>query len=306
MRAVNELRSLIKRYSITVVHGHPFASIVPAFVASQCERLPFVVTLHGPSSINHGYGDTFDLMLKEVLESSQVVSVSKEVSKLANEKFGVESVILPNSVSKTNGEVGVILKYTTQIRWLVASRLDRMKIKGIKKFITLINDEGLGNIDIAGDGDARYSLEQFCASNNYSNVKFLGMIKDVTKIIPKYDWCAGMGRFALESMEAGKPFILVGYDDIVRVMNNIDSVNIAAEVNFSGREMTRQSLVDIRESIASISKTTILNIQREIHENHSEFSVWGSYIKIITCLKYINKPSRLLNTYHYEMKKLSV
>lgn len=53
VQGVDLIRQVIKEKGIDVIHVHPFDCIFPAVIAADCEKIPSLLTLHGPLSLQH-------------------------------------------------------------------------------------------------------------------------------------------------------------------------------------------------------------------------------------------------------------
>ena len=163
--SIEKLRTIIRDHSIEYIHAHPFTSFFPAQTAAELENIKFIVTLHGPASLNSYSGPVYDFLLNEVtLKSSQlVIAISEEVKQLASPFVLDQNLYLqPNAIPFPEK----IQSQRVESSWLVVSRLDWDKIPGVYDFIHLANSVGLGKIEIAGDGEAKDYLIQLLTEKN--------------------------------------------------------------------------------------------------------------------------------------------
>jgi glycosyltransferase involved in cell wall biosynthesis len=239
LAAIDQLRKIIRQHGIECVHVHPFTSIIPAVVAAELERVPYVITLHGPASLA-SYGPIYDLLVRDVILPSAplIVAVSPEVQNLLTIHATNESVIcIPNAVAfqETFGETPVTS--LTDQRWLVVSRLDQFKMQGIVDFCIKARACGIPGVVIAGDGPAKKHLCQIIAEQGGSDyVELIGASTEVPSLIQRFSGVAGMGRVVLEGISARKPVVLVGYDGVKGVVDKQFLAKVA-ERNFSGRNL---------------------------------------------------------------------
>ncbi|RYF29677.1 MAG: methyltransferase domain-containing protein [Chloroflexi bacterium] len=276
-RAINTIRKIIREKQISIIHAHPFGSILPAYVASQEERIPMALTLHGPSSINTGMGSFFESLVGEVIKNSYTIAVSPEIKNIAEQRFGVDVAILPNSISRVGGQLKMPSESMYGSRWLIGSRLDKDKVYGIKHFIILAHELGVIRIDIAGDGDQKSELEDWCTEKGYVNTYFLGRVDNLMSVMSNYDGCAGMGRFVLESLEAGRPTCLVGYDGVKGIINSSEFLKIMSEANFSGRNIDTIGRGELANSYNIISTDVLRQLRCAVRVSYSERRIWSKY-----------------------------
>jgi hypothetical protein len=117
--AVESLRALIRQHSVDCVHAHPFHSQLPAFIAAEMERVPFVTTLHGPASFASYHGPVYDFVIKSVVlpGASLTFAVSPEVAEMATPfVHGDRLRLLPNGVAMPGSKA---LPSPVDPRWLV-------------------------------------------------------------------------------------------------------------------------------------------------------------------------------------------
>lgn len=234
--AVSRLRAIIKEQQITLVHAHPFNCLLPALLAAKLENVPFVFTLHGPASIFGGQGAVFEYLLLALIypAAEGCVAVSPELAELANPYVNSPIKVLPNAVPLL--EVTAPFAEVDNHRWLLASRLDQDKVKGLVAFVRLAVEAGIAHIDIAGEGSAKELLQQELLELGLQDkVTWLGFCAELEQQMPHYTGVAGMGRVVLEAMAVQKPVCLVGYDGVKGVVT-ADNLTLFAYANFSGRD----------------------------------------------------------------------
>lgn len=236
---VERLRAVIRDRHITHVHAHPFTSLFPALLAACMEEVPSIFTLHGPASIGSGYGPIYDFILKSLLlpSSDRVVAVSGEVRDLVSPYVAPEHLVVQNNAVDVAHFKPDATSTAIDDAWLVVSRLDALKIVGIRKFVNDAEAAGLQRIVIAGDGPAQGALQdQLRDDGSADRVTFLGRRHDVRDLMSGHAGVAGMGRVLLEGIACGKPVCLVGYDGVKGIVD-APLYQQAAYANFSGRNL---------------------------------------------------------------------
>ena len=237
LSSVDQIRKVIRQYDIDLVHVHPFSSIVPACLASALESVPYIITLHGPASLAV-YNDIELFLLHSIImpSAARVVVVSSEIERLVQPFVPQERLyLLPNGVDLEEIKQRGKAIEENKDWWLVVSRIDELKLKGIHDFISKAGICGLSSVAIVGDGPARGELESRLKSERgVPQVKFLGARTDIPELMHASRGVAGMGRVLLEGLASGKPVVLVGYDGVKGLVDR-SLVERAAEANFSGR-----------------------------------------------------------------------
>jgi len=243
--------SYTKGIDPNVIHLHPFTSIIYGGLVGAFLRKPYVVTLHGPASLN--WGCVYRIFLEIILKDAfKVFCVSREVYERAKAIIeGANLVILPNGVDTERFKPAQV-DLSGPIALI--SRLDSDKIPGIKAFLTLwsgLSPQERNAVHIFGDG---FSLEELKAwVKDYlkgdSWIKFMGHRDDLDEVLKTgYSAMAGMGRVILEALAMEIPAILVGYDGVKGIVT-LDKVDDFAKRNFSGRYSPNVGIGELLEGI---------------------------------------------------------
>ncbi len=296
--AIDRLREIIREKSIDCVHVHPFSSIVPAVVAAELEAIPIAITIHGPASLM-SYGPLYDLLIKHVIlpKSALIIAVSPEVRKLLSAYAEENNVIyIPNAVSFLGSVDSISNSNEVGLHWLVISRLDQFKIQGIADFCEKAKLSGIHGIRIAGDGPAKDELLIDLDRRGLSSyVTLLGASTQVDSLIQRSAGVAGMGRVVLEGLSFKKPVVLVGYDGVKGVVDQV-LLQLAAENNFSGRGLPTISSDDLSEQIKKITPSEGSQIYSLAKSLFSDDDSWAVFFNRLTAVKK-NKPSVISELY---------
>ncbi|WP_051618135.1 glycosyltransferase [Desulfofundulus thermocisternus] len=307
VNTVEALDSLIVEHNVQVVHAHPFTSMFPALIASEKRQLPCVLSLHGPASLGDCYGPYYDFLLRSVIlpGASMVIAVSEEVLSLVLPYVSANKVVLiPNAVALNDYPV-CEFRSPFDAPWLVVSRLDAFKVKGIIEFIRYARKAGIKGIKIAGDGPARTSLEDMLRNEGLQNyVNFLGFRTDITNLMHDCSGVAGMGRVVLESLACGKPVCLVGYDGVKGLVDK-QLFDRAAKFNFSGRNLPNIDVETFMAQLACISKNSVIAGRDWLIPDHDEGFVWQKFLSFCNSAP-VCKPSIATNIYTWIVSNCEV
>ncbi len=300
LTAINQLRKIIREYSIEVVHVHPFTSIIPAVAAAELERIPYAITLHGPASME-SCGPIYDLLVKDTVlpHAPLIIAVSPEVERLIAIHATDESIVcIPNAVTfkETSGEA--LNADAVDQRWLVVSRLDQFKIPGIIDFCIKAKACGIPGVVIVGDGPARQQLANMLGEQEVADyVEFMGVSTEVSSLIPRFAGVAGMGRVALEGVAARKPVVLTGYDGVKGILDR-QLLARSAEQNFSGRTLPtidgKELFAQLREKAGQDDIAQVFEFAR-ISFNAKD--AWREFLDRISSLP-IPAPTAVSGLYH--------
>ncbi|OZI69669.1 glycosyltransferase [Bordetella genomosp. 2] len=284
LHSTRTLREFMRQHAITHVHAHPFISLFPAFLAAKLESLPYVATLHGPSSLSAGYGPLNDFLLGSVIlaHADRVIAVSEEVRSLAAVYVHDDRLVMqPNAVDSHAFRPQP--STAEPARWLVVSRLDPFKIVGIRQFVSLARQAGLPGIDVVGEGPAQAVLQQQLTQDGLTDyVRFLGVRADVAELMRASGGVAGMGRVLLEGLAAGQRCCLVGYDGVKGMVDD-GLFEAAAVANFSGRSLPNISAEELRGQLARHPAGDAA-LCRKVGQRHAESAVWENFSKQLAAL----------------------
>ncbi|WP_407849666.1 glycosyltransferase [Bordetella petrii] len=285
LRSTRTLREFMREHAITHVHAHPFISLFPAFLAAKLEGVPYVATLHGPSSLSAGYGPLNDFLLGSVIltHADRVIAVSEEVRSLAAAYVDDDRLVMqPNAVDSQAFRPQPAS--SEPARWLVVSRLDPFKIVGIRQFASLAREAGLPGIDVVGEGPAQAVLQQQLAQDGAADfVRFLGVRADVVELMRASGGVAGMGRVLLEGLAAGQRCCLVGYDGVKGMVDD-QLFEAAAVANFSGRSLPSISAEELRAQLARHPAGDAA-LCRKVGQRHAESAVWEAFSERLAALR---------------------
>lgn len=270
VESVSLIRQVIQDKKIDLVHVHPFDCIFPAVIAADCEKIPALLTLHGPLSLQHFtkniYNQALSIYFLKTLNT--VFCVSQEVADQLREIIDHPSVkVLPNLIDNHNLSGISVTSTLANKNWLIASRLDNDKSTGILKFIDFASRcDDIENIDIYGSGNDEEAIREYITENNFNEwVSFKGVVSDIPSIMQNYAGFAGMGRGVLEAAFNHLPICLVGYDGIKGMLDD-EKFQQAAYCNFSGRNLPNVESDILQEEIAKtapLSPELLIEYQSE-------------------------------------------
>lgn len=285
--AVEALRHIIRQHAIKCVHAHPFTSLLPAYIAAEFEKIPFVLTLHGPASLGSFYGPLYDFILTSILlpHAALVVTVSEEISELASPYVAQEQIFtLPNGIDIDTFSTK-IPSTDTDPRWLLVSRLDSFKVAGIADFIAKAKAAGLPGVLLAGDGPSKETLiNQLAHADILNIVEFCGARADIPQLMQSVAGVAGMGRVVLEGLASHKPVCLVGYDGVKGVVNSTSFFQ-ASLTNFSGRNLENIDETTFINQIKNLPHIPVTALYDTVREQFIETRLWKSFLDKIGTLE---------------------
>lgn len=287
IQAVEKLRYIIREHAIEYIHAHPFTSLLPSLIAAELEKIPLILTLHGPASLASFYGPVYDFILTSILlpNASLVIAVSKEIADLASPYlFQDQLFILANGINTDIFASKTTTTDRTDSRWLLVSRLDSLKIAGITDFIRKAKAAGLPGVLLAGDGPAKEELaNRLSHDDTLDFVEFCGARADIPQLMQSVTGIAGMGRVVLEGLASCKPVCLVGYDGVKGLVDQTLFFQ-ASYTNFSGRNLGNIDETTFRHQIECLAKINIPGLHGVVREHFTETRLWTNFQKRIGTL----------------------
>jgi glycosyltransferase involved in cell wall biosynthesis len=249
LRALNQLKSYIKKNRFDIVHTHSSAAGILGRIAARLAKTPVIIhTVHG-----WGLQEGMSFMKKKtyltlerfcarftdklvcVSEADIKTGIEKKICKDRKKYTVVRSGIDVNEFSKQidlnkkKKELGI---NPEQVVIGTVGRLDKQKnpIDFLKAAKIVLNKNPNAFFLFVGDGPLRAKTEKLLKINNLNNFKILGFRNDVDELVHVFDMLVltslweGLPRAVIEAMAAKKPVIA----------NNVGGVREAVRDSFNG------------------------------------------------------------------------
>lgn len=270
-RAAELLAETIRTRDISIVHGHPFASLVPAAIAAALTERPLTITAHGPESFLGG--NNFDAALYDAVlpYAASIRLVSEELRALIPTAVWHKLHIVPNTVD--------LKAFAPAIRdargpWAIASRLDGGKIGAIEKFIRWCPALGIPEVHILGAGQEEAGVAALRRDvAGPTRIQMLGWQDDLATLLNRgYAGVAGMGRVVIEAAALQLPCVLLGYRHIHGVVTPARFATFAWS-NFSGRGQEPILCEALKRELAQVEDRDLLALRTAVESQHNEANV---------------------------------
>lgn len=293
IRLVDYIVETIEKKNIQVISVHMLDLFACAAVmAAQLCHIPVISTVHGTLDI---YRAPFNRLFIQSLAGesfSLSIYVSKTLKGIMPSRNNNTSVI-PNLIN--------LDKYRYQISsttsaWLLISRISTEKYKSILRFLQAANNCNINNVDIAGGGDSLELRKHINALDINTQVRFLGEIKDIGGLIPRYIGIAGMGRVAIEGLACQKPVCIISAKGSLIGLVTTHNFNRLKDYNFTGKGVVT---IDNQELSLQLQHHTSKHSQDIYELLETELSAvnWDEYIELYKHVEFVdNKP--LESLYH--------
>ena len=272
-------RDLIERERPQLIWSHHY-DLLPAWILSRVCRVPLLVTFHAPL---RGAGATRHPLeaagMAVALHRADYLSgVSPEVlERLSSLRIGADPLLLPNVIagpSHTPATPSIPPR-----RFVLLSR--RQKLEHLRAAVTAFvtySSHVNGAHLIVADGDRSYGEESrvsnsigrvrralvqlgasWCLSQGAGfipklrRVEFVGWTSRGREMIESSDAVMGMGRVVLEAVAAGRPAVVVGYEDAHGLLTK-GRFEMFRRTNFSGRGIEPKTPRDVAKELMAMSE----------------------------------------------------
>ncbi|MES1048542.1 glycosyltransferase family 4 protein [Bacillus thuringiensis] len=227
LEAVWQLKEIMEREKITIIHSHQFPSAQVALVIAKKLKIPFLCTIHGT------YYDVD--FLKGIKHDTIFISVSYPVQEWLQNN-DIPSVIIPNGIDTKEfsaredknilrNQLGIplndkIVLYPARLSWEKAD-ICMSLIQACEEIFKT------GDLDfklmILGTGHHDEQIQNYIQTIENSmwkkNIDFLGWKSDLRLFYRVSDCVVGTGRVALEAMSCERPVIAAGSKGFLGLIN---------------------------------------------------------------------------------------
>lgn len=275
---------IIKDYKVTQIHVHQFPCIPYVLYACVITNIPYISYVHtsyeafkdeSNNNIYNWYINNFPIY-KKMFElffnnADAIIAITNFVKKYLINRFKLNSEkikVIPNSI---NFDIfsNDINKFNTIQKVMLISRLAKEKIQAIfyaiDFYIKLTNTSDKEcSLIILGDGDKRKEVEEYLASRNVKNYKFIGAVNNVSEIMKNVDLVIGESRCILEAIAMKKIALVTGKYGIEEFVN-ISNIQEYINKNFTAIYKKEKNL---NETVKNVLNLSSVNIKEVVEENY--------------------------------------
>lgn len=293
VKLVDAIVDTIKTHDIHVLSIHMLDLFACAAVmAAQICRIPVISTTHGPLDV---YREPFNRLLIQHL-AGQSFGLSIYVSKILKSVMSPQTsmtAIVPNLI---NLETYTHKDTAKQPAWLLISRISAEKFASILRFVQAASDCDIPTIDIAGGGDASELRKHIQALNVTTQVNFLGEIKNIAELIPRYLGVAGMGRVAIEGLACQKPVCIISPEGQLIGLVTTHNFERLKDYNFTGKGLVAIDNQTLAEQLKLHAPEHTQLIYQQLKQALGVDN-WHEYLKLYKKTAFIDNPA-LESLYH--------
>ena len=290
--SLERIHRFIETHKITVIHAHPFFSIIVGALVAQKSSIPLLLTLHGPASITGMKAPVVDLLFRAVVlpAARPVYCVSRETELLCQAQVKCETKVLPNAIEIPKANFASPSSLSGP--WMWAGRIDIYKLPGLRDLIEKM--QGLGHpLHIYGEGPEEDQLAEliYADGDSYGFVDLRGWVSSLPDVMSDYALVAGMGRVILEAAARNRSCLLVSYDGVKGLLNRA-GIERAGFWNFSGRG---HSTIDQPCLVLGLQKwqevPSDYALSDWVSEYRSDLTIWGEYLSDIKAAQPTRDPA---------------
>nr|WP_255578230.1 glycosyltransferase [Chitinophaga sp. sic0106] len=218
LSAFRKLTQVIKKEKPDIIHTHLYhANLIGRFVKMRYPAIRVINTSHSNYDARKRVISPY-LFYK--LTSRWVdyhTAVSVPALELLHEKGSIDarrSAVIYNAIDVDRFAMPAEKPAHPVFRWIAIGRLIEVKdYRNLFDALQLLLRSGMQfTVDIAGDGDLKHDLKaQVELAGLNRHVRFLGLVKNISQVLPDYDGYVissrseGMPMALLEAMSAGLP-----------------------------------------------------------------------------------------------------
>lgn len=249
----DKLVTFCRDNEIEMIDCQPLYGFITAVLASSIQHIPMSYTSHSIFALP-SIEDTSSPLFYSLLELKrpQIFVVGDYLLDVHKGKFtGCQTSVARNGMSLSNLPK---LKSGYDNRWAYAARLSPEKTKPLLNSLPVIEQSGITELDVFGDGESRGLIEQYITEHADSKLKInlRGWCPDLQSQLAAggYSGFFGTDRAAMEAMAVGLPVIILGLHGLGPAVNKVsfdDLLYSNMSSNQSvGKEQTLREIADIQ------------------------------------------------------------
>jgi glycosyltransferase involved in cell wall biosynthesis len=257
--SVKQAREIIRKYDVSIIHAHLFWSTLLTRIACP-RKTKFVFTIHNVLSKDAFEVNRLSLWAEKITYGKRqlVVGVSKEVLNDYDKWVGIKgkSFVLHNYVNEMLFTLprNNVQDISAGLKLISVGNLRRQKnYSRLLEAFSLMKDLPV-SLDIYGSGDLESELVNKI-ENGKLNVRLMGKIDDVSRVLPCYhayimaSLFEGFGIAPMEAMAAGMPVLLSNLNVFKEIAEDIpvyfepdDPESIANAIRYTYRNWQKVHL----------------------------------------------------------------
>lgn len=276
----DKLVTFCRDSGVEMIDCQPLYGFIPAVLASSIQHIPMSYTSHSIfalPSIADSSSPLFYSLLE--LKRPQIFVVGDYLLDVHKGKFmGCRTDVARNGMSLSNLPK---LKSGHGNRWAYAARLSPEKTKPLLDSLPIIEQSGIVELDVFGDGESRNLIEQYIAEHTESKLKInlRGWYPDLQNQLATggYSGFFGTDRAAMEAMAIGLPVIILGLHGLGPAVseasfNDLLYLNMSSDQNVD-QERALYEIADIRTNPEKYK------VQSLVKKHLDAEQLWKEYFK---------------------------
>lgn len=280
VRNTDKLVAFCRDNEISMIDCQPLYGFVSAVLVSSVLHLPMSYTAHGLFTFPPAE-DPLNPLFYSLLELKhpQIFVVADYLRDVYKSKFAeYQTDTARNGVSLSNLPK---LKIGHDSKWAYAARLSPEKTKPLLDSLPIIEQSGIVELDVFGDGESRNLIEQYIAEHTESKLKInlRGWYPDLQNQLATggYSGFFGTDRAAMEAMAIGLPVIILGLHGLGPAVseasfNDLLYLNMSSDQNVD-QERALYEIADIQTNPKKY------NVQSLVKEYLDPEQLWKEYLE---------------------------
>ncbi|MBX7114292.1 MAG: glycosyltransferase family 4 protein [Myxococcaceae bacterium] len=299
--AAEVLARMASELNVDVIHAHPFASLLPAAMASALADKPLVVTLHGPSSLVAGPNADTALFDSILPWAGAIEAVSDELRALVPTSLVPRLTVVPNAVDLTHFRP---VQRRANGPWAFIGRLEDGKARALETLVQTASALGIREWHVVGSGYEQGEVRRALATPPSGvKVSFIDWHDDVAALLAQgYAGVAGMGRVVLEAGAMSLPCILAGYGALHGLVN-AERFDGFAWSNFSGRGAEAVTEAQLAAEMKAVDEASLTATRARIAAGHDEAKVSLQYEAMLESARTVPSARERLLQIHGLMRR---
>ena len=287
---VDRLVDIIRKKKIDVLHVHPWFGLYAAYFAASMTGVKVVYTYHAVSSLNYNGNMYNELFMQEIITNavSYVFCVSHQGLKAMQSINYPRVSLLYNPIVMERFQE---LSPAGSRKWALVSRLDSDKAPSVIRFLEILPELEIEEVDIYGDGDSAHIIKEAVDKIN-KKVVLYGYCDDVIERLStgEYDGVIGQDRCAIEGLALGLPVLLIGFGKAIGLIDN-RTYKAVSRSNFAPENLREKSSTEINKQIEVLyNDPKKFNQRKKINADFNVDSISRQYINTLKGITAMGTP----------------
>lgn len=269
------IEKIIREYDISQVHVHQFDCIPSIFPACVNTNTEYIAYIHTGVTGTYDWFEEHYVSYKSIFNmyynmAYKIVTITETAKNENKRKYNVDDekyIIRNNSIRFTDNITNNLAPNKIE-KFLIISRFSEVKRNSIKNAINLFKHYKDNHIEATLTIVGRGEDEDF-VKNEVEDIKdsvnMIGAKNNVLEFMKDYDVVIALDRCILEAIATKRLAIISGYEKLRGIITH-ENIELAANENFSGRNLDEKEISDIIKELECLDEEKIANIVNKNYE----------------------------------------